>query len=51
MYITICEIVQCMRPGTQGQCTGMTQRDGMGREVWWGEVWDRVGGGHIYTCG
>ena len=25
--------VQCMRQGTQGQCTGMTLRDGMGREA------------------
>ena len=25
--------VQCMRQGAQGWCTGMTQRDGMGREV------------------
>ena len=25
--------VQCMRQAVQGQCTGMTQRDGMGREV------------------
>ena len=25
--------VQCMRQGTQSWCTGMTQRDGMGREV------------------
>ena len=23
----------CMRQGAQGQCTGMTLRDGMGREV------------------
>ena len=38
MYIIICEIdppvqVQCMRQGTQGRSTGMTLRDGMGREV------------------
>ena len=25
--------VQCMRQGAQGWCTGMTQRDGIGREV------------------
>ena len=25
--------VWCMRQGAQGRCTGMTQRDGMGREV------------------
>jgi len=25
--------VQCMRQGAQGQCTGMTLRDGIGREV------------------
>ena len=25
--------VRCMRQGTQGWCTGMTQKDGMGREV------------------
>ena len=25
--------VWCMRQGAQGWCTGMTQRDGMGREV------------------
>ena len=25
--------VQCMRQGTQSRCTGMTLRDGMGREV------------------
>ena len=24
----------CMRQGARGWCTGMTQRDGMGREVW-----------------
>ena len=24
--------VRCVRQGAQGQCTGMTQRDGMGRE-------------------
>ena len=38
MYITICEIdaqvqVRYMRQGTQSQCTGTIQRDGMGREV------------------
>ena len=25
--------VQCMRQGAQGWCTGMTQRDGIGRDV------------------
>ena len=25
--------VQCMIQGAQGWCTGMTQKDGMGREV------------------
>ena len=25
--------VRCVKQGTQSQCTGMTQRDGMGREV------------------
>ena len=38
MYIIICETdrqfqVQCMRQGGQGWCTGMTHRNGMGREV------------------
>ena len=37
MYIIICEIepvqAQCMRQGAQGWCTGMTLRDGIGREV------------------
>ena len=32
--------VQCMRQGAWGWCTGMTQRDGMGREV---------GGGFIHV--
>ena len=36
-----------MRQGAQGWCTGMTQRDGMGREME-GEIQDR---GHIYTHG
>ena len=27
--------VWCMRQGAQGLCTGMTLRDGMGREVGW----------------
>ena len=31
---------------SQGWCTGMTQRDGMGREVEGGEVQD---GEHMYT--
>jgi len=29
-----------------GWCTGMTQRDGMGREEGEGSGW-----GHMYTCG
>ena len=38
MYITICEIDEpvqflCMRQGAPDRCTGMTLRDGMGREV------------------
>ena len=43
-----------MRQGAQGLCTGMTMRDGMGREV----GWDGEGGGmgvqdgeHVYTHG
>ena len=32
-----------MRQGAQGWCTGMTQRDGMGREIQDGE--------HMYTHG
>ena len=36
-----------MRQGTQGWCTGMTQRDGMGRDVGGGVQ----NGGHMYTCG
>ena len=28
--------VRCMRQGARGWCTGMTLRDGMGREVGWG---------------
>ena len=31
--------VRCMRQGAQGWCTGMTQRDGMGREVGGGSGW------------
>ena len=36
-----------MRQGAQGWCTGMTLRDGMGREV--GEGFQD--GGHMYTYG
>ena len=36
-----------MRQDAQGRCTGMTLRDGMGREVG-GRVQD---GGHMYTHG
>ena len=38
MYIIICEIdcqsrfIRCMRQGAQGRCTGMTLKDGMGKE-------------------
>ena len=39
--------VWCMRQGAQGRCTGMTQKDGMGREVG-GGVQD---GEHVYTRG
>ena len=35
--------VRCMRQGAQGWRTGLTQRDGMGREVQDGE--------HMYTHG
>ena len=35
-----------MRQGAQGWCTGMTLRDGMGREVGEGQ-----GGEHMYTYG
>ena len=35
--------VWCMRQGAQGWCTGMTLRDGMGKEV--------QGGEHMYTHG
>ena len=31
--------IQCMRQGAQGWCTGMTLRDGMGREVGGGSGW------------
>ena len=36
--------VRCMRQGAQGQCTGMTLRDGMGGR--WEGVQD---GEHMYT--
>jgi len=36
-----------MRQGAQGWCTGMTLRDGMGREL--GGVFRM--GGHMYTHG
>ena len=38
--------VRCMRQGAQDWCTGMTQRDGMGREVA-GRV--RMGDTYTYT--
>ena len=38
--------VQSMRQGAQGWCTGMTQRNGMGREVGEGSGW----GTHIHLC-
>ena len=31
--------VQCMKQGTQSQCTGTTQRDGMGKEAGGGSGW------------
>ena len=39
-------IIKTYTQGAQGWCTGMTQRDGMGREV--GGIQD---GEHIYTHG
>ena len=39
--------VWCMNEGAWGWCTGMTQRDGMGREVGGGVQ----GGEHMYTHG
>ena len=39
--------VCCVRQDTQGLCTGITLRDGMGREV---GGWCRMGG-HMYTHG
>ena len=36
--------VQCMRQGTQGWCTGMTLKDGIGREVGGGSGW----GAHVH---
>ena len=36
-----------MRQGARGWCSGVTKRDGMGREVG-GRVQD---GEHMYTCG
>ena len=36
--------VRCMRQGSQGWCTGMTQRDGIGREVGGGSGW----GTHVH---
>ena len=50
MHITICKTndqlvqVQCMKQGTQNQCSETTQTDGVGRD---GLGW----GGHMYTCG
>ena len=37
---------QCMIQDARGWCTGMTQRDGMGREVGRGVQ----SGEHMYTC-
>ena len=39
--------VQCMIQDVRGWCTGITQRDGMGKEEG-GGVQD---GEHVYTCG
>ena len=36
--------VRCMRQGAQGWCTGMTQKDGMGREMGGGSGW----GTHVH---
>ena len=36
--------VRCMRQGAQGWCTGMTLRDGMGKEVGGGPGW----GTHVH---
>ena len=50
MYIIIYETdlqpvqVRCVTQGAQGWCTGMTQRDGMGREVGGGSGW----GTHVH---
>ena len=48
MYIIICETyhaqVRCMIQGALGWCTGMTLRDGMGREVGGGSGW----GTHVH---
>ena len=38
--------VRCRIQGAQGWCTGMTQRDGMGREVGEGSGWE-----YLYTHG
>ena len=35
---------RCMIQGAQGWCTGMTQRDGMGRELGGGSGW----GAHVH---
>ena len=43
-----------MRQGAQGLCTGMTMRDGMGREVGWDGEGGGMGvqdGGHMYIHG
>ena len=37
--------VRCMIQGAQGWCTGMTQRDGMGREMGGGSEW----GTHVHS--
>ena len=36
----------CMKQGTQSQCSGTTQRDGVGRDVGGGFRMR----GHMYTC-
>ena len=33
LTFTLKTVVRCMRQGTRGWCTGMTLREGMGREV------------------
>ena len=41
--------LQCMKRGTQNQCTGTTQRDGIRRRWEWSS--EQGGSGHMYTRG